>query len=49
MTDLNKEMKGRKLKIDGIYRHFNDKYHIIEHAALYSEPKGEYVAALKLY
>lgn len=39
----------RKVKIHGIYRHFKNKYYIVEDVAYHSETKEEYVVYRRLY
>ena len=38
----------REVKIHGIYRHFKNKYYIIEDVAYHSETKEEYVVYRRL-
>lgn len=42
-------MESRELKIHGIYRHFKNKYYIVEDVAYHSETKEEYVVYRRLY
>ena len=39
----------REVKIHGIYRHFKNKYYIVEDVAYHSETKEEYVVYRRLY
>lgn len=39
----------REVKIHGIYRHFKNKYYIVEDVAFHSETKEEYVVYRQLY
>ena len=39
----------REVKIHGIYRHFKNKYYIVEDVACHSETKEEYVIYCPLY
>ena len=41
--------EGRTVKIHGIYRHFKNKYSIVEDIAYHSETKEEYVVYRRLY
>ena len=43
------ETEPRTLKIHGIYRHFKNKYYIVEDVAYHSETKEEYVVYRRLY
>ena len=45
----NKVMEEREVKIHGIYKHFKDKYYIVEDVAFHSETKEEYVVYRRLY
>ena len=42
-------MQIREVKIHGIYRHFKNKYYIVEDVAYHSETKEEYVVYRRLY
>ena len=46
-TKMNEE--NREVKIHGIYRHFKNKYYIVEDVAYHSETKEEYVVYRRLY
>lgn len=39
----------REVKIHGIYKHFKNKYYIVEDVAYHSETKEEYVVYRRLY
>ena len=39
----------REVKIHGIYRHFKNKYYIVEDVAFHSETQEEYVVYRQLY
>ncbi len=39
----------RNVKIHGVYRHFKNKYYIVEDVAYHSETKEEYVVYRRLY
>lgn len=39
----------REVKIHGIYRHFKDRYYIVEDVAFHSETTEEYVVYRRLY
>lgn len=39
----------REVKIHGIYKHFKDKYYIVEDVAFHSETQEEYVVYRQLY
>ena len=39
----------REVKIHGIYRHFKNKYYIVEDVAYHSETEEEYVVYRRLY
>lgn len=39
----------REVKIHGIYKHFKNKYYIVEDVAFHSETKEEYVVYRRLY
>lgn len=54
MDEQKKEQNGifgtsRELKIHGVYRHFKNKYYIVEDVAYHSETKEEYVVYRRLY
>ena len=42
-------MEPREVKIHGIYRHFKNKYYIVEDVAYHSETKEKYVVYRHLY
>ena len=42
-------MEKREVKIHGIYKHFKNKYYIVEDLAFHSETKEEYVVYRRLY
>lgn len=42
-------MEEREVKIHGIYKHFKNKYYIVEDVAFHSETKEEYVVYRRLY
>lgn len=44
-----KVMEEREVKIHGIYKHFKNKYYIVEDVAFHSETKEEYVVYHRLY
>ena len=44
-----KYMEEREVKIHGIYKHFKNKYYIVEDMAFHSETKEEYVVYRRLY
>ena len=48
MSQENSE-KEREVVIHGIYRHFKNKYYIVEDVAYHSETKEEYVVYRRLY
>ena len=39
----------REVKIHGIYKHFKNKYYIVEDVAFHSETQEEYVVYRRLY
>lgn len=39
----------REVKIPGIYKHFKNKYYIVEDVAFHSETQEEYVVYRRLY
>ena len=39
----------REVKIHGIYKHFKNKYYIVEDVAYHSETQEEYVVYRRLY
>ncbi len=39
----------REIKINGIYKHFKNKYYKVEDVAFHSETKEEYVVYRRLY
>ena len=39
----------REIKIHGIYKHFKNKYYIVEDVAYHSETQEEYVVYRRLY
>ena len=39
----------REVKIHGIYKHFKNKYYIVEYVAFHSETQEEYVVYRRLY
>ena len=41
--------ENREVKIHGIYKHFKNKYYIVEDVAYHSENKEEYVVYRRLY
>lgn len=41
--------KERQVKIHGIYRHFKNRYYMVEDIALHSETTEEYVVYRRLY
>ena len=45
----NKVMEKREVKIHRIYKHFKNKYYIVEDVAFHSETKEEYVVYRRLY
>ena len=45
----DKIMEEREVKIHGIYKHFKNKYYILEDVAFHSETKEEYVVYRRLY
>ena len=45
----DKIMEKREVKIYGIYKHFKNKYYIVEDMAFHSETKEEYVVYRRLY
>ena len=45
----SKVMEKREVKIHGIYKHFKNKYYIVEDVAFHSETKEEYVVYRRLY
>ena len=47
-TGRNKVMEKREVKIHGIYKHFKNKYYIVEDVAFHSETKEEYVVYRRL-
>ena len=44
-----KVMEEREVKIHGIFKHFKNKYYIVEAMAFHSETKEEYVVYRRLY
>ena len=48
-TGRSKVMEEREVKIHGIYKHFKNKYYIVEDVAFHSETKEEYVVYRRLY
>ena len=48
-TGRSKVMEKREVKIHGIYKHFKNKYYIVEDVAFHSETKEEYVVYRRLY
>ena len=45
----DKIMEKREVKIHGIYKHFKNKYYIVEDMAFHSETKEEYVVYRRHY
>ena len=45
----SKLMEVREVKIHGIYKHFKNKYYIVEDVAYHSETQEEYVVYRQLY
>ena len=43
------EEEKREVKVHGIYRHFKNKYYIVEDIAFHSETQEEYVVYRRLY
>ena len=41
--------ENREVKIHGIYKHFKNKYYIVEDVAYHSETQEEYVVYRRLY
>jgi len=42
-------VEAREVKIKGIYKHFKNKYYIVEDVAFHSETQEEYVVYRRLY
>jgi hypothetical protein len=42
-------MANREIKIHGIYKHFKNKFYIVEDVAFHSENQEEYVVYRRLY